>query len=144
MASSTMHRPLSSSTSQGTKLSWGERPIKQETYIFNKTWKKKKTDQAYKNLTRPTHSFIWDSSWWYKETEFKPLFLGWMNNLSSLRCLIIIIIVLLQWSLFVKRQWICVTDVKNVHNHAWWLLLCCRVLLMQWSQKKHTFSSISN
>lgn len=27
MASSTMQRPLSSSTSQGTKLSWGERPI---------------------------------------------------------------------------------------------------------------------
>lgn len=39
MASSTMQRPLSSSTSHGTKLSWGERPVKQKIHISNTHWK---------------------------------------------------------------------------------------------------------
>lgn len=37
MASSTIQRPLSSSTSHGTKLSWGERPLKHRIH-FNTHW----------------------------------------------------------------------------------------------------------
>lgn len=34
MASSTMQRPLRSSTSQGTKLSWGDRPTVKKIHFF--------------------------------------------------------------------------------------------------------------
>lgn len=35
MASSTMQRPLRSSTSQGTTFSWGERPVMYRIHIIN-------------------------------------------------------------------------------------------------------------